>query len=88
MNMIETRDWQRENAGHIDELVKQGDKLAIRLVDAYRYLYDHQLDPQAQTVWLQVCDDFARRDLTKTTRVILQDRFGVKPPKDLRRIDS
>ena len=88
MNVPETQAWQRENAWHINRLVKLGDRLAIRLVEAYRYLYDHQNDPVALQTWLEVCDDYCRRELTLTTRVILQDRFGHKPPKDLRRIDS
>lgn len=81
-------EWQRENSQHINNLVKQNDPLAIRLVTAYRALYAHPLDPYLESEWLKVCDDYVRRELTSTTRVILQDRFGFKPPKHLKRIDS
>lgn len=88
MDMQQTLEWQRANSEHINRLAKQGDKLAVRLVEAYRYLYDHRLDPKAQDDWMKICDDYLRRDLTITTRVILQNRFGHKPPKDMRRLDS
>ncbi len=88
MTFQETLEWQRCNAHHISRLAGLGDKLAHRLIDAYCALYANQLDPRLQAEWLRVADDYCRRDLTITTRTILQDRFGHKEPKVLRRIDS
>jgi hypothetical protein len=88
MDMKETLEWQRHNSERINRLAKLGDALAKRLIEAYRFLYDHRLDPRAQEDWLKVCDDYARRELTQTTRRILQDRYGHKIPKTLRRLDS
>jgi hypothetical protein len=80
--------WQRENAPQINQLAKEGDKLAIRLIEAYRALYAKKFDPYLQSEWMKICDDYFRRDLTIATRRILQDRFGYKIPKDLKRVDS
>jgi len=88
MTFQETMDWQRVQAHHISRLAKLGDKLAARLIVAYRELHADQLNPAKQTVWMQVCDDYCRRDLTNVTRVLLQDRFGHKAPKQLKRLDS
>lgn len=83
-----TMEWQRCNSEKINRLAKLGDKLALRLVTAYQALYVDQLNPEKQSEWLKICDDYCRRDLTLTTRVILQDRFGHKEPKHLKRMDS
>lgn len=88
MTFGETQAWLRENGVHINRLAELGDALAVRLIAAYRALYAKQLDPYLQTEWMKICDDFVRRDLTMTTRTILQDRFGHKEPKNLRRLDS
>lgn len=88
MTFFDTIQWQRVNSAHISRLAVLGDALAVKLVAAYRDLYDDKLNPHKQTEWMKICDDFCRRDLTLTTRVILQDRFGHKAPKDLRRLDS
>lgn len=88
MTFQETMDWQRVNAHHIQRLAKLGDKLAIRLVIAYRELFVDKLNTIKQHEWLAVCDDYCRRDLTVVTRVLLQDRYGHKAPTQLRRLDS
>ncbi len=88
MNFQQTMEWQRINAGHINRLAKLGDALAVRLIVAFKASYANQLDVYLQNEWMKVADDFCRRDLTITTRRILQDRFGVKIPQDLKRIDS
>lgn len=88
MNAQETLEWQRDNVESINRLAKLGDKLALRLIEAYRYAYAHQTDPWALEEWVKVCDDYVRRELTNVTRRILQDRFGHKIPKNFRRIDS
>lgn len=83
-----TLEWQRVQSENINRLALLGDALAIRLVEAYRALYANKTDPYLQSEWMKVCDDYCRRDLTITTRTILQDRFGHKAPKQLKRIDS
>lgn len=88
MNFLETREWQAVNARHIARLAGEGDKLAIRLIAADRARCAAPLDPALLTDWLKVADDYCRRDLTITTRRILQDRFGHKIPKNFKRIDS
>ena len=88
MNFLETREWQAVNARHIARLAKEGDALAKRLIAADRARCANPLDPKLLTDWLKVADDYCRRDLTMVTRRILQDRFGHKIPKDLKRVDS
>jgi hypothetical protein len=88
MTLAMTIEWQFCNAAKINRLAKLGDPLAIRLITAYRALYESQLDPYLQSEWMKICDDFCRRDLTITTRKILADRFGHKEPKHLKRMDS
>lgn len=88
MTFQQTMQWQRTQSHHINRLAKLGDALAIKLITAYRALYADQLNPIKQNEWMKICDDYCRRDLTITTRVILQDRFGHKAPKELKRMDS
>lgn len=88
MTFGETMEWQRTQAHNISRLAKLGDKLAKQLVLAYRALYDNRLNPILQHQWMRICDDYVRRDLTLVTRVLLQDRFGHKIPRQLRRLDS
>lgn len=88
MDAQSTLAWQRENAPQINKLAKEGDALAMRLIEAYREAYRHPLDPYLHDEWMKICDDYVRRDLTNTTRRILQDRFGYKIPKPLKRVDS
>lgn len=83
-----TLEWQRVQSHNISRLALLGDPLACRLVTAYRALYVDQTNPYLQSEWMKVCDDYCRRDLTITTRTILQDRFGHKAPKQLKRMDS
>jgi len=86
MTYEETKWWLIENGPAIGRLAKQGDKLALRLIQAH---YDHirnKLDPRLQDDLVKVADDYCRRDLTITTRVILQNRYGHRIPKDLRRL--
>lgn len=86
MTFQETREWQLVNSAAITRIAKLGDPLALRLVQAYRAMFDNPFDPYIQTEWMKVCDDYVRRDLTQTTRRILQDRFEHKVPKDLARL--
>lgn len=86
MTFQETREWQLVNSGHINRLAKLGDRLACRLILAYKEMYADPFNPWKQSEWMKVCDDYCRRDLTQTTRRILQDRFEHKVPKDLARI--
>lgn len=88
MTLQMTIEWQRCNCDKINRLAKLGDPLAMRLVIAYRELHVDQLNPFKQQEWMKVADDFCRRDLTLVTRVLLQDRYGHKPPIELRRLDS
>jgi hypothetical protein len=88
MTFLETMQWQRDNAPHIKRLADLGDKLAIKLIESYRESYRDQLNIFKQSEWMKVADEFCRRDLTIATREILQDRYGHKIPKDLRRLDS
>lgn len=88
MTFQETLAWQATQWDKINRLADQGDKLARKLVVAYHNLYDHKLDPELQTEWMLIADDYCRRDLTLVTRVILQDRFGHKAPVHLKRMDS
>jgi hypothetical protein len=88
VNFTQTHEWQRVNARHIVRLAQEGDKLALRLIAADRARCAKPLDPHLITEWLKVADDYCRRDLTMTTRRILQDRYGHKIPKELRRVDS
>jgi hypothetical protein len=83
-----TLEWQRVQSHKINRLAKLGDKLALRLIVAYRDLYADQLNPHKQNEWMLIADDFCRRDLTITTRTILADRYGHKEPKQLKRMDS
>lgn len=86
MTFLETLAWQRVKSAHINRLAKLGDGLALKLIESYRTLYADQLNPQKQTEWMKICDDFCRRDLTLTTREILQDRYGTLIVPDLRRL--
>lgn len=88
MTFTETMEWQYVNKDKIGRLAKLGDKLALRLIQAYRALYANRTDVYLQSEWLSVADDFCRRDLTLTTRTILQNRYGHKIPRDLKRMDS
>jgi hypothetical protein len=88
MTFGETLEWQRCNTESINRLGRLGDKLALQLVRAYQDLYADRLNPRKQTEWMKICDDYARRELTDVTRVILQDRYGHKPPRDFKRMDS
>jgi len=83
-----TLEWQHWQGANIKRLADQGDKLAIRLIAAYRALYVNKSDPYLQSEWMKVADDYCRRDLMLATRTILQDRFGHKEPKNLKRMDS
>ena len=86
MTFKETMFWQRENAPLINRLAKLGDKLAKRLMLAYQQAYDDKLNIDKQSEWMKVADDFCRRELTLTTRRILQDRYGHKIPSVYRPI--
>jgi hypothetical protein len=88
MTLSETMEWQRHNINGINRLALLGDKLALRLIEAYRDLHGDKLNLAKQTVWLEVCDDFARRDLMLSTRRIMQDRYGHKLPATYKRLDS
>lgn len=88
MTFQETLAWQACQWDKINRLADQGDKLARRLVVAYHELFASQLDPKKQDTWIKVADDYCRRDLTITTRAQLQERFGYKIPRQLRRLDS
>lgn len=88
MTFRETQEWQYCNAPKINRLAKFGDKLAKRLITAYRVLYADRLNPFKQQEWMKICDDYCRRDLTITTRAQLAERFGHKIPRELRRMDS
>lgn len=88
MTFSETMEWQYTQAPNINRLAKLGDKLALRLVTAYRALYANKADPYLQSEWMKVADDYCRRDLMIATRKILGDRFGHKEPKQLKRMDS
>jgi len=88
MTFRETQEWLRVQSEHINRLAKLGDGLALRLIDAYRELHADRLNPVKQSEWMAVCDDYCRRDLTITTRVILQTKYGHKEPRQLRRLDS
>lgn len=80
MTFQETMEWQYCNIREINRLAKLGDKLALRLIEAYKEAYGDKLNTYKQSEWMKVCDDFCRRDLMKDTRRILQDRFGHKIP--------
>jgi hypothetical protein len=88
MTFQETLMWQATQWDKINRLADLGDALARRLVVAYHELHADRFNPVKQTEWVKIADDFCRRDLTITTRTILQDRFGHKAPQTLRRIDS
>jgi len=88
MTFQETMDWQRVNSVHIKRLADLGDRLAMKLILAYRELFVDQLNLVKQNEWLKICDDFCRRDLTITTRTLLQEKYGHKIPRQLRRLDS
>lgn len=88
MDFHSTMEWQRVNSEKINRLAKLGDALALRLIEAYRAAFADKLNTYLQDEWMKVCDDYCRRDLTLTTRTILQDRYGHKEPKQLRRLDS
>ena len=86
MTFQETMLWQRWNAPHINWLARQGDKLALRLIESYRILYADQLNPYKQGEFMRVADDYVRRDHLIVTRSILQSRYGYKIPRDFRRL--
>lgn len=88
MTFQETMEWQRTQAHHIKRLADLGDRLAMKLITAYRELYADRMNTLLQAEWMKIADDYCRRDLTDVTRVLLQDRLGHKPPKQLRRLDS
>ncbi len=88
MTFQEALSWQQTQWDKINQLADRGDTLARRLVVAYHDLHANQLDPYLQSEWMKIADDYCRRDLTIATRRILQDRFGHKVPKPLRRLDS
>jgi hypothetical protein len=81
-----TMEWQACNIIAINRLAKLGDKLALRLIEAYRAAYDDKLNIWKQDEWMKVCDDFARRELMLDTRRILQDRYGHKIPSEYKNI--
>ena len=87
MTFNETMGWQRVNAHHIKRLAALGDKLANRLIMAYEALYADRINPDKQSEWMKICDDYCRRDLTMTTRRLLQDRFGHKIPSTFKRLN-
>lgn len=80
MTFNDTMAWQRTQSHHINRLAGLGDALAVKLIQAYRDLYDDKFNPAKQANWMAICDDYCRRDLTQTTKRILQDRFGHKIP--------
>jgi hypothetical protein len=88
MTFQDTLAWQRTQASHINRLANLGDRLAMKLITAYRELHADQLNPVKQNEWMKIADDYCRRDLTIVTRKLLQDRLGHKPPRELRRLDS
>ena len=88
MTFQDTMAWQRVQSDKINRLARLGDKLALRLIEAYRELYADQMNPLKQSEWMKICDDYCRRDLTIVTRVLLQDRYGHKAPQQLRRLDA
>ena len=88
MTFQETLDWQRCQSAHINRLANLGDRLAMKLITAYRELFADQMNPVKQNEWLKIADDYCRRDLTDVTRQLLQDQLGHKEPKQLRRLDS
>ncbi len=88
MTLQEALEYQRTQSHHIKRLADLGDRLAMKLITAYRELYSDQLNPIKQNEWMKIIDDYCRRDLTIVTRTLLQDRLGHKVPKSLRRLDS
>jgi hypothetical protein len=88
MTFQETLAWQATQWDKINRLADLGDLLARRLVVAYHKLHANRLNTDMQTEWVKIADDYCRRDLTGTTRRILQDRFGHKIPPALKRLDS
>ena len=81
MTYEETKWWLIENGAAIGRLAKQGDKLALRLIQAHHDHIRNKLNPRLQDDLIKVADDFCRRDLTVVTRVILQNRYGHKVPR-------
>lgn len=88
MDFSSTMEWQRCNITQINRLASLEDPLAVRLREAYRALYDDQLNIYKQSEWMKICDDFCRRELMTDTRRILQDRFGHKIPSEYKNIKT
>lgn len=86
MTYQETRLWLIDQGPNIGRLAKEGDKLALRLVQAHIDHIGDKLNPVLQDDLVKVADDYCRRDLTITTRRILQDRFGHRIPTQLRKL--
>ncbi len=88
MTFQDALDWQRFNAHHISRLSGLGDRLARRLIEAYHALHADKFNPQKQAEWHRIVEDYVRRELELASRRELQERFGHKIPKQMRRIDS
>lgn len=65
--------------GHqVGGLVKQGDKLAKRVYQAYREHHGDKLNVPKQNALIQLVNEYVGRDLHLTERSELQRRFGHK----------
>lgn len=78
MTLLEVRDWLRWQSVAIDRLAIANDKLARRVITAYRYFYDHQSDEQAQLELKAAVKDYMIRDHLDGERKDLGSKFGHK----------
>lgn len=78
MSLMDIRDWLRWQHIAIDRLALAGDKLAIKVITAYRYFYDHQKDEKAQTELRAAVKDYMLREHNESERKDLERRFEHK----------
>lgn len=78
MTLSEIRDWLRWQSPAIDKLGIAGDKLARRVITAYRHFYDHQHDERAQADLKAAVKDYMIRDHLEGERKDLGSKFGHK----------
>lgn len=73
-------DYLRCTGHRIGRLARLGDKESLIVEFTYRALYLDQKNPAKQDELIHVVKEFMARDLIKTEREILQNRYGHKVP--------
>jgi hypothetical protein len=70
--------YLRGHGHYVGHLVKQGDKLAKTVYDAYMAHHGDKFNIVKQDHLMRVLNEYVGRDLHLTERSVLQNRFGYK----------